>query len=42
MSPNVFQVYDNDKAPVAVLTLSQPLGQPGTAWTVASVVRPPS
>jgi len=40
LSANVVQVYDNDKAPAAVITLRQPLGQPGTVWTVASVVRP--
>jgi hypothetical protein len=36
---NVFQAVGADHTLVAVITLSQPLGQPGTVWTVASVVR---
>jgi hypothetical protein len=36
----VYQVQAGTQ--VAVITVSQPLGQPGTVWTVASVVGPPS
>src|SRR5262249_31038083 len=37
LHPNVSQVEAG--AQVAVLTVRQPLGQPGTVWTVAAVVR---
>jgi hypothetical protein len=36
LGPNVYQIEAGTR--VAVITLSQPLGQPDTVWTVASVV----